>query len=118
MDGLGENDTGPAVETRVESGTGLGRETRTANDTGLGNRLRAVNEMNQGTGEKFLERKYLKEATVIVNVENVSEVRAVDIINAVGDQCGNGKILALRPRQGKEFELTMEKEETCEELTN
>lgn len=47
-----------------------------------------------------------------MNVENVNEVRAVDIIKAVTDKCGNGKILALRPRQGKEFELTMEKEET------
>ncbi|KAL1268828.1 hypothetical protein QQF64_034191 [Cirrhinus molitorella] len=55
-------------------------------------------------------RKYLKEATVIVNVENVIEVRAEDIIKAVTEQCGHGKILVLRPRRGKEYGLTMEKE--------
>ncbi len=53
-----------------------------------------------------------------MNEENVSEGRAVDIIKAVGDKCGNGKILALRPRQGKEYELKIEKEETCDKLTD
>ncbi len=107
MDRLGENGTGPAVETHIENDTGLGGKTHTANDTGLGNRLRAGIGKNQGTGEKFLERNYLKEATVIVNVENVNEVRAEDIIKAVSKQCGQGKILALR--HGKQYELTMEK---------
>lgn len=51
-----------------------------------------------------------------MNAEEVNEVRAVDIIKAVTDKCGHGKILALRLRQGKEFELTMVKQETCEEL--
>ncbi|XP_016110940.1 uncharacterized protein [Sinocyclocheilus grahami] len=118
MDGLMVNDTGPAGETRMENDTGLGGETRSANDTLLGNRLRAGNGKNQGTREKFLQRKYLKEATVIVNVENVIEVRAEDIIKAVSKQCGHGQILALRPRQGTEYELTMEKEETCDKLTD
>uniref|UniRef100_A0A9J7YPY9 CCHC-type domain-containing protein n=1 Tax=Cyprinus carpio carpio TaxID=630221 RepID=A0A9J7YPY9_CYPCA len=97
--------------------TGLAGERRMANDTGLEYRQRAVHGKNQDARHTFGERKYLKEATVIVNVENVSEVRAVDIIKAVTDKCGYGKILALRPRQGKEYELTMEKEETCDELT-
>ncbi len=57
--------------------------------------------------EKFLEWNNLKEATVIVNVDNVNEVRAEDIIKAVSKQCGQGKILALR--HGKQYELTMEK---------
>ncbi|XDV14270.1 hypothetical protein PO909_002444 [Leuciscus waleckii] len=96
--------------------TGLAGGTRTANDTGLDYRQRAGHGKNQDVRDKFGGRKYLKEATLIVNVENVNEVRAADIIKAVVDKCGNGKILALRPRQGKEYELTMENEETCEEL--
>jgi len=84
----------------------------TANDTGLDYRQRAGHDGR----DKFAGRKYLKEATIILNVENVNEVRAADIIKAVVDKCGHGKILALRPRQGKEYELTMENEETCEDL--
>ncbi len=142
MDGLMANNTGLAGETRMANDTGLAGETRMvgdigldggtrmANDTGLDGKARMANDTgpdyrqrarhgkNQDARENFGGRKYLKEATVIVNVENVNEVRAVDIIKAVVDICGNGKILALRPRQGKEFELTMEKEEACEELTD
>lgn len=62
-------------------------------------------ERTKAQREKFLERKYLKKAAVIVNIENV---RVENIIKAVSKQCGHGKILALRPRQGKEYELTME----------
>jgi len=54
---------------------------------------------------------------VIVNIENVIEVRVENIIKAVSKQCGHGKILALRPRQGKEYELTMENKK-CEKLTD
>ncbi|XP_026111556.1 uncharacterized protein LOC113088487 [Carassius auratus] len=97
--------------------TGLAGERRMASNTGLEYRQRAGHGKNQDARDKFGERRYLKEATVIVNVENLSEVRAVDIIKAVTDKCGYGEILALRPRQGKEYELTMEKEETCDKLT-
>ncbi len=128
MDGLMANDTGLARGTRKVNDTGLARGTckandtgtaggtRMANDTGLEKRIRARNGENQEVSEKSVERKYLKEATVIVNVENVIEVRVEDIIKAVTEQCGHGKILALRPRQGKEYELTMEEEETCDKL--
>lgn len=110
------NDTGLAVEKRMVNDPGLAGEKRMVNDTGLDYRQRAGRGKNQDARDKIGGRKYLKEATMIVNVENVNEVRAVDIIKAVVDKCGNGKILALRPRQGKEYELTMENEETCEEL--
>lgn len=92
---------------------GLAGGTRKINGNGLDIRQRAGNE---NVRNKALERKYLKEATLIVNVENVKDVRAEDVINAVTEQCGHGKILALRPRQGREYELTMEKEEECEKL--
>ncbi|KAI2647912.1 50S ribosomal protein L20 [Labeo rohita] len=119
------NDNGMAGGTHTANNTGTARGIRMANDngttggtpdTGLEKRLRARNGINQEVSEKSVEQKYLKEATVIVNVENVIEVRAEDIIKAVTEQCGHGKILALRPRQGKEYKLTMENEETCDKL--
>ncbi|KAL0147139.1 hypothetical protein M9458_057663 [Cirrhinus mrigala] len=79
-------------------------------------RLRDGNPKDRNIKEKMADRKYLKEATVIVNVEDADEARAVDIIKAVAEKIGEGKILALRPRQGKEYELTLEKEETCDIL--
>ncbi|KAL0152233.1 hypothetical protein M9458_051956 [Cirrhinus mrigala] len=97
-------DPGLTRGTRMANDTGMAGGIRTANDTGLEKRLQARNGNNQ------------EEVTVIVNVENVIEVRAEDIIKAVTEQCGHGKILALKPRQGKEYELTMEKEETCDKL--
>lgn len=41
---------------------------------------------------------------MIINVENVIELKAEDIIKAVTEKCGHGVILALRPRHGKELE--------------
>ncbi|KAI2645343.1 Cellular nucleic acid-binding protein [Labeo rohita] len=62
------------------------------------------------------KRKYLKEATVIINVEITNDAKAVDVIKAEAEQIGEGKILAVRPRQGKEYELILEKEEMCNDL--
>ncbi|XP_048012451.1 uncharacterized protein LOC125245761 [Megalobrama amblycephala] len=101
------NDTGMTGGACMVNETGLAGGTRMANDTGLDKQLRARN------GKIF---KYLQEAMVIVNVENVIDVRVDDIIKAVTEQCGHGNILALRPRQGREYELTMEKEEMCDKL--
>ncbi|KAL0151788.1 hypothetical protein M9458_052939 [Cirrhinus mrigala] len=43
------------------------------------------------------------------------EVKAEDVIKAVSEWIGGGNILAVRQRQGKEYKVTLEKEETCEE---
>ena len=110
------NDTGLAGGTRTANDTGLAEGTRTANDTGLEKRQGAGNGKDQGARKRFGERKYLKEATVIVSTENVSGVRAEDIIKAISEKIGSGKVLAVRPRQGKEYELTMEQEEMCDSL--
>lgn len=140
MDGLSGNDTGMAEEDVLVNDNGLDGQTRSANDTGTAGETSTakdygsvgekctVNDAETDYGQragdgkvkelvnKTSGRKYLKEATVIVNVEKVNQVRAMDIIDAVTEVCGQGKILALRPRQGKEYELTMEKEESCEKL--
>lgn len=55
---------------------------------------------------------------MIINVEGADNAKAVDIIKVVTERIGEGGILAVRPRQGKEYELTLEKEEMCDELMN
>ncbi|KAI2646229.1 ATP-dependent RNA helicase glh-4 [Labeo rohita] len=136
MDGLTGNNLGLVGEGQMAKNTGLEQERNEANDDGLERETSIVN--NAGTerersgineagpkngqrerNNQFTsKRKYLKEATVIVNVEEINEVRAMDIIKAVTEKYGNGKILALRPRQGKEYELTMENKEVCHDLAD
>ncbi|XP_073715831.1 uncharacterized protein [Misgurnus anguillicaudatus] len=116
MDGSKATDMDMAGGTHMANDTGLAKGICKENDTGLDKQLRVRNGKKQDERQKFVERKYLKEATVILNVENVMDLKAEDIIMAVTEKCGHGKILALRPRQGKEFELTMEKEELCDKL--
>ncbi|XP_016318821.1 uncharacterized protein LOC107670656 [Sinocyclocheilus anshuiensis] len=91
-------------------------ETGKENNNGLDYRQRAGNRKDGEMRKSLGERKYLKEATVIVEVDKVNGVRAEDVIKAVSERIGGGKILAVRSRQGKECEVTLEKEETCEEL--
>ncbi|KAL1276885.1 hypothetical protein QQF64_023558 [Cirrhinus molitorella] len=128
MDGLTGNNFGLVGEGRTAKNTGLEQERNEANDDGLERETSKVNNagterersgineagskngQREGNNQFASKRKYLKEATVIVNVEEINEVRAMDIIKAVTEKYGNGKILALRPRQGKEYELTMENE--------
>lgn len=102
---------GPTIKDLEMAG-----ETGKDNDNGLEYRQRAGNRKDGGMRKSLGERKYLKEATVIVEVDKVNGVKAEDVIKAVSERIGGGKILAVRPRQGKEYEVTMEKEETCEEL--
>lgn len=59
---------------------------------------------------------YSKEATVIVDLAEVRDGSVQDIIKEVNEKIGGGKILAIRPRQGKEFEITLSNEEECEKL--
>lgn len=66
---------GPAV-TDLEMAGGM----PTNNDNALDSRRRAGNRMDRGMKTSLRNRKYLKEATVIVEVVTLSEVKAVDII--------------------------------------
>lgn len=54
-------------------------------------------------------KEYLKEATVMVDVEHMKDARAVDIIKAVMERIGEGRILAVRPK--REYEITLERED-------
>ncbi|KAK9969897.1 hypothetical protein ABG768_028038 [Culter alburnus] len=100
--------------TRLVNNTGLAGETRTANDTGLAKRQRDGNQ-KEATRESG-KRVYLKEATVTVELGQVKDARAADIIKAVAERIGEGKILAVRPKQTKEYEVTLENENDTELL--
>lgn len=55
----------------------------------------------------YNKRNYSKEATVYADMMDHRDGRAEDIIKAVNDRIGGGKIFAVRPRQGKEYEITL-----------
>ncbi len=84
MDGLQGKDMVMAGERRVV----MDKETDTRQRDGKG-------QMD------YNKRNYSKEATVIVDMTDHRDARAEDIIKAVNDRIGGGKILAVRPRQGK-----------------
>ncbi len=64
----------------------------------------------------YNKRIYSKEATVIVDMTDHRDARAEDIIKAVNERIGGGKIFAVRPRQGKEYEITLINQEACNGL--
>lgn len=68
--------------------------------------------------EKKKQRIYSKEATVIVDISNVQNGGAVDIIGAITEKIGVEKILAVRPKMNKQYEVTFETEDVCDELIN
>ncbi len=53
-----------------------------------------------------------------VDLENVKDARAADIIKAVTERIGDGRILAVRPKQAREYEVTLEREEDTKLLTD
>ncbi len=59
---------------------------------------------------------YSKEANVIVDLAEVRDGVVQDIIKEVNKKIGGGKVLAIRPRQGKEYEITLINEEECDKL--
>ena len=74
-------------------------------------------EQRDGQGRMdYNKRIYSKEATVIVDMADQRDARAEDIIKAVNERIGGGKILAVRPRQVKEYEITLINREACDGL--
>lgn len=99
MDGLQGKDTDMAKDRREVTDSGTDKRQRD------GQRRMDYNE-----------RIYSKEATVIVNLTEMRDARAEDIMKAVNERLGRGKILAVRPRQGKEYEVTLINTDACEDL--
>nr|BAC82612.1 gag-like protein [Danio rerio] len=83
-----------------------------ANDNGLDRRQQETNQSEK----EARKRIYLKEATVTVDIGQATEVRAIDVIKAETERIGDGKILAVRPKHNKEYEVTLEREEDADEL--
>lgn len=96
--------------------TAMARETRSGNEIDLEQRHRDGHEKE--TKKETWKRVYKKEATVTVDLMDLDDVRAVDIIISVTEKVGEGKILAVRPKQTRCYEVTLETEEDIEELMN
>ncbi|MGL5156679.1 MAG: hypothetical protein ACRC9H_17435 [Aeromonas veronii] len=87
----------------------------------MDNGLRKLNGLNneldgQKSGEKKVE--YLKELTLVMNIMENKGIKVEDIIRAVTKKIGNGKLLALRPKNTLEYELTLTCADDCEDLIN
>ncbi len=93
----------------------LAGETRSVNEHGTGKGLRDGNVMEQRRTNP--KKNYLKEATVTVDICNVN-ARAEDIIKVIAEKIGRGNILAVRPKQNKEYEVTLENMEDVELLVD
>lgn len=61
-------------------------------------------------------KPYFKENTMILVTEQLTGETAVDILKAVLKIVGRGNLLALRPRQAREYELTMADKKSTEAL--
>ncbi len=92
-------------------------------DMDMAGERRAVTDKETDTRQRdgkrrmdYNKRIYSKEATVIIDMAEQSDARAEDIIKAVNERIGGGKILAVRPRQGKEYEITLTNREACDGL--
>lgn len=73
--------------------------------------------MDHGAQRRIKQRAdYLKEATVVLDLKGNKEVKAMDIIKVVSEKIGFGKLLAVRPKYGEEYELTVEGAELCDVL--
>ncbi|MGL4357172.1 MAG: hypothetical protein ACRCSY_00495 [Cetobacterium sp.] len=91
-----------------EQGQGMVKEQRRMQ--GRGPERKEVRNMQER------EREYAKEATMVVNVAEVDGAKAKDVVVALIAKVGVTKVLAVRPRLNKEFEVTMENESCCESL--
>lgn len=93
---------------------GMAADNGKDNDQGKGQRRR------EQMGENRMENKriYAKEATVTVDMGDVSDGRAEDLIKVIAEKVGVWKMLAVRPKQNGLYEVTLTNEETCDELVD
>lgn len=101
----------------MENDMEMAGEIQTDIDKGLDKR-RSVDKGINGEHNRRNERgrKYSKEATVIIDLEGVQDGKAEDIIKMVTEKIGGGHILAVRPRLGREYEITLRNEDMCDIL--
>ncbi len=75
-----------------------------------------INKLGGKAKEGIANKSFLKEATVIVNLMDIRDAKVEDIIEAVTEKIGFGKLLAVRPRPDREYELTLDDEGMCDDL--
>lgn len=100
MDGPHGKD--PGMEGGLEEQTELNGRDKGARQTN------GVNKDRDGHRNIRKQVNYLKEATVVIDLRDNKEVKAEDIILAVSQKIDLGKLLAVRPKHGNEYELTFE----------
>lgn len=76
------------------------------------------NENDGGKGKQSERgnRTYKRELTMLLETETVDGLNAYELIKLLEKTVGTGQLLALRPRQNKQFEATMSSEGACEVL--
>ncbi len=94
-----------------------GLEERTERN-GTHREANGVNMDHEGQRNMKKRVDYLKEATVVIDLRDNKEVKAEDIIKVVTQKIGFGKLLAVRPKHGKEYELTLEGADVCDVLVD
>lgn len=61
-----------------------------------------------GSKNLFADRKYCRENTLFVNVNDNSFVKPEEIIKFIHDTCGVGSLLACVPKSGNLYEITLD----------
>lgn len=68
--------------------------------------------------ETKLQKDFKKEATLILEVSELDNIMALEVIKAVDNKVVQGKLIRVRQRQNGEYEIMLENEEVSEELLN
>lgn len=107
---LSMNQTDCLTGKDLEMAEGKGKDY----DYGKGQRGRKQIEENRVENK----RTYAKQATVMVDVGEARDGRAEDLIKVIAEKVGVEKILAMRPKQNRLFEVTLTNEESCDDLVD
>ncbi len=105
-----DGSTGNEIDTLRDKEQDYGMENEQHRMQRRGLKTRGDRHMHQH------QKEYTREATMIVNVSEVDGGKAEDVINALIAKVEVDKILAVRPRLNKEFEITLENVIICESL--
>ncbi len=105
-----DGSTGNEIDTLRDKEQDYGMENEQHRMQRRGFEIRGDRHMHQH------QKEYTREATMIVNVSEVDGGKAEDVINALIAKVGVDKILSVRPRLNKEFEITLENVIICESL--
>lgn len=82
-----------------------------ANVKSKGNTERNVNEARERHNVE-----YKREWTVLIETENINGLSVMTLIKEIEAVVGYGALLALRPKQNKQYEATLNSEKACEKI--